>query len=312
MRVVSLVPSATDILVALGAGDEVAAVTYACSLSSKPVVVKPLVRTDGLSPEQVDRTVSEANASGRPLYSLDLEKIESLNPDLIIAQGVCDVCAASMKKFGESLRKVAPVVELNPSCVDEILQDILLIGRMLKREAEALEVVENISEKISNVKEDVEGLERVRVAFLEWLFPPFSAGHWVPELVEIAGGLDIGVKGLHSRRLNPDEIMAHRPERLVAGPCGYSLDRSYGELVKLVEQPWAAGLKAVGDKNLYAVDADKYFSRHGPSIGDAVLILAEIIHPEIFRGTAPENSFKKIEESGAGCQSTFSAAVSRC
>ncbi|MEM4334175.1 MAG: ABC transporter substrate-binding protein [Candidatus Caldarchaeum sp.] len=312
MKVVSLVPSATDIMVALGAGDEIAAVTYACGLSSKPVVVTPLVRTDGLPPEEVDNIVSEAKASGLPLYNLDLEKIESLSPDLIIAQGVCNVCAADTSRFGDSLRRVATVVELNPRCVDEILQDILLIGRLLKREAEALEVVESISEKINQVKRAVGGLARVRVAFLEWLFPPFSAGHWVPELVELAGGLDLGVKGVHSRRLKPDEILAHNPERLVAGPCGYLLDSSYEELLRFMEQSWAAALKAVGDKNLYAVDADKYFSRHGPSIGEAVLILAEIIHPELFRGMAPVNSFKKIEERGEGYQSTFSAAVSRC
>lgn len=293
-----MVPSATDIMVALGAGDEIAAATYACGLSSKPVVVMPLVRTEGLSPEQVDKTVSMANASGLPLYALDLDRIESLKPDLIIAQGVCDVCAATTRRFGESLRRVAPVVELNPRSVDEILQDILLIGRLLKREAEALEVVESITEKIDRVKEAVGGLARVRVAFLEWLFPPFSAGHWVPELVELAGGLDLGVKGVHSRRLKPDEILAHNPEKLVAGPCGVHLDSSYEELLRFVEQPWTAALKAVEDKNLYAVDADKYFSRHGPSIGEAVLILAEIIHPELFRGVAPTNSFKKIEERG--------------
>ncbi|MCS6769202.1 MAG: ABC transporter substrate-binding protein [Candidatus Caldarchaeum sp.] len=293
MRVVSLVPSATDILQALGASDEVVATTYACSLNGKPVVVTPLLKTDGLPSVEVDRLVSLAKSSDKPLYYLDVETIRRLSPDLIVAQGVCEVCAVSTRTSEEKLRQIAPVVELNPSAVNDILNDIIFLGKLLKREHEAHEIVAGISETLNWIRRSTESLPKPRVAFMEWLFPPFCSGHWVPELVEIAGGVDLGVKGVHSRRVEPSEIMEHGPEILIAGPCGYGLDRSYEELRQFLQQPWTACLKAVQQKNLYAVDADRYFSRHGPQIAQAALVLAEIIHPEKFSGKAPEKSFKK-------------------
>ncbi|MCS7110099.1 MAG: ABC transporter substrate-binding protein [Candidatus Caldarchaeum sp.] len=296
MRVVSLVPSATDVLVELGAVDEIVGVTYACSLKDRPVVVEPTLMTEGLSSEEIDRVISSARRTGRPLYRIDVERIRGLKPDLIFAQSLCDVCAATAGEVNSLLRGIAPVIELHPKNVDEILNDILVIGKYVGRYDEARAIVEKNLEKVQRIREHTVGLEKIRTAFLEWLFPPYCSGHWVPELVEIAGGVDFGVKGEHSRRVKPEEIEAFQPAKIVAGPCGYGLEKTYKEMILFKSQSWVKRLEASEKGELYAVDADKYFSRHGPQIGDAALILAEIIHPQIFRQVAPEKSYKKIED----------------
>jgi iron complex transport system substrate-binding protein len=294
MRIVSLVPSATDILVELGAVDELAAVTYACGVVSKPVVVKPCISTENLSPEEVDRIVSSASANGEQLYLVDYGLIESLKPDLILAQGLCEVCGVTGDIVTEKLRSLAPIFTLNPHTVKEILDDILLVGKLVKREREAVELVAAISAKLEYVREYAAGLPLVRTAVLEWLHPPFCSGHWVPELVELAGGRDIGVAGKPSRRIRAEELLAHGPEKLVAAPCGYSLEKAALEVERFCGQNWVQQLPAYRCGEVYAVEADRYFSRHGPQIGDAALILGEILHPEVFREKAPQKTFRKM------------------
>ncbi|MEM4573536.1 MAG: ABC transporter substrate-binding protein [Candidatus Caldarchaeum sp.] len=294
MRVVSLVPSVTDILVELGAVDEIVAVSYACSLKSKPVVVKPVINTEDLPPDEIDRRVSEASRRGESLYSLDVERIKSLRPDVVFAQDVCDVCAITSSRVSISLHGIAPVIGVHPKSVDEVLEDILVIGKFVGRLNEARELLGKIKEKIDFVRTRAEGLPKIKSAFLEWLFPLFCSGHWVPELVEIAGGVDIGVKGSHSRRITFDELALFQPSKIIAGPCGYGLDKVMKELTIFVKQPILKTLEAYVRNEIYAVDADTYFSRHGPRIGDAALIIGEIIHPETFRGYAPPDSFKKM------------------
>ncbi|MCS6784784.1 MAG: ABC transporter substrate-binding protein [Candidatus Caldarchaeum sp.] len=296
MRVVSLVPSATDVLVELGAVDELVGVTYACKIPSKPVVVKPLLNTEGLAPEEIDRAISNASRTGQQLYQIDIDSIRSLNPDVIFAQSLCDVCAVNADEVNRILRGFATVVTLHPKTVDEILNDIFTIGKYVGRNQEAKDLVERNMKKIQFVKEFSVGLEKIKTVFFEWLYPPFCSGHWVPELVEIAGGVDLGVKGEHSRRVRPEEVEAFGPAKVIAGPCGYGLDKSLDELVDFMSEPWVMRLPAYRLREFYAVDADTYFSRHGPSIGDAALILAEIIHPETFRNLAPEKSYKKVGE----------------
>lgn len=293
MKVVSLVPSATDILIELGAEDELAAVTYACKVP-KPVVVKPVINTEGLSPEEIDRLISEYYRKSQRLYWVDVEKIKEIKPDVIFGQGLCEVCAVTADELTQLLKGVAPVVDLHPKSVEEILQDILLVGRQVGRLKEAEDLVEKITTKIERVLEHTSGLEKKRTIFLEWLFPPYCSGHWVPQLVEMAGGIDYGEKARPSRRITHEEIVNFHPSKVVAGPCGYSLEKSIKELERFVAQKWVSSLQAFVEGEVYAVEADKYFSRHGPNVGDAVLILAEIIHPEVFKSAAPPESFKKM------------------
>ncbi len=294
MRIVSLVPSATDILVELGAVDELAAVTYACGVASKPVVVKPRINTENLSPEEVDHVVSTAAANGEQLYVVDYGLIASLKPDLILAQGLCEVCGITGDTVTEKLRNVAPICTLNPHTVKEILDDMLHVGKLVKREKEAAELVSAISANLEYVREYAAGLPCVRTAVLEWLYPPFCSGHWVPELVELAGGNDLGVAGKPSRRIRVEEVSAHGPEKLVAAPCGYSLEKAAAEVERFCGMSWVQQLPAYRLGEIYAAEADRYFSRHGPQIGDTALILAEILHPEVFRGKAPPKTFKKM------------------
>ena len=297
MRVVSLVPSATETLVALGAVDELVGVTYACRLppniQPKPVVVKPAIDTSGMSDAEIDEAVSKAKAEGNPLYIIDFDTIRRLRPDLIIAQGLCDVCAVTTDTVNMYLRNVARVVEVSPHSVSEILDDILLIGGLVGRESEAEGLVSEMVGVFEKVRCRLEGVDPMRVAFLEWVDPPFCSGHWVPELVELAGGMDMGVKGMHSRRITYIQLIRHRPVKLIAGPCGYSLEKACASLEKFLHNRYVKELPAVNEGETYAVDANRFFSGHGPSIADAVLILAEIINPDIFNGAAPENSYKK-------------------
>ncbi|GBC70199.1 Vitamin B12-binding protein [archaeon HR01] len=292
MRVVSLVPSATEIIYMLGAGDEVVGVTYACDTPPearmKDVVVKPIYEMDGLSEAEIDRVVSGAYARGESLYRVDMERIRSLRPDLIVAQSVCDVCAANTRDFSEDFWKIARVIQVGPRGVEEILADILTLGEGLGRYREATELVDSIRQRIHRVAEKSKPLGRRRVFFMEWLDPPFCSGHWVPELVELAGGLDLGLKGAHSRRVSEREIAEHRPEIIIAGPCGFNLEKAYSDARVLRKLWWAA------EAMVYAVDAGRYFSRHGPGIAEAVEILAEIIHPETFRGIAPEKTYRLV------------------
>ncbi len=300
MRVVSLVPSATDTLVALGAVDDLVGVTYACRLppdtQPKPVVVKPVIDTSGMSDAEIDEAVSKAKAEGKTLYIIDYDAIKRLRPDLVIAQGLCDVCAVTPNAVNSYLRDVTRVVEVSPRTVSEILGDILFLGRLVGRAAEAEGLVSEIMGKLEKVRSRLEGAEQIRVAFLEWVDPPYCSGHWVPELVEIAGGRDLGVKGMPSHRISYKELIQHRPVKLIAGPCGYNLEKSYACLKNILRNPQVGALPAVAEGEIYAVDANRFFSGHGPSIAEAVLILAEIINPDTFNSIAPESSYKKYVE----------------
>jgi iron complex transport system substrate-binding protein len=297
VRVISLVPSATETLVALGAVDELVGVTYACRLppdiQPKPIVVKPVIDTSGMSDAEIDEAVSKAKAEGKPLYTIDYDAVKRLRPDLIVAQGLCDVCAVTPNSVNPYLRDVARVVELSPRTVSEILGDILFLGRLVGRAAEAERLVSEIVEKLEKVRSRLEGAEPVRVAFLEWVDPPYCSGHWVPELVEIAGGRDLGVKGMPSHRIGYTELIQHRPVKLIAGPCGYGLEKSYACLKSFLRNPQVGALPAVAEGDVFAVDANRFFSGHGPSIAEAVLILAVIINPDMFNNIAPEGSYKK-------------------
>ncbi|MEM1944239.1 MAG: cobalamin-binding protein [Nitrososphaerota archaeon] len=293
MRVISLVPSATETLYLLGAGDDVVGVTYACDqppeARMKKVVVTPAFDTSDMPEEVIDSLVREYSRMGKSLYKILWEDLKDLKPDLIIVQGVCDVCAVTPKSLDGELYKVAKVLEVSPRSVSEILADILAIGEAVGRRQEALELVEGIRVRIDRITELSVGLGRRRVFFMEWLDPPFCSGHWIPELVEIAGGHDLGAKGLHSRRVTEPEILAHNPEIIIAAPCGFNLQRARDDAYKLLSS------KYTGRSHVYAVDAGRYFSRHGPGIADAAEILAEIIHPLVYKGYAPEGSYAGIE-----------------
>ncbi len=301
MRIVSLVPSATEIIFALGAGDEVVGVTYACDsppeARTRQVIVKPRFNTEGLHSAEIDAIISQAYRRGESLYIVDKAVLSELRPDLIVAQGLCEVCAAapgSLEEAVSSLRYGVKVVTLHPHTIEEVLRDILFLGDVLGRQIEARLLVEEMSRVINEVKEASKSLPRRRTFFMEWICPPYCSGHWVPEMVEMAGGIDLGVKARPSRRVLPEELVRFEPEVIIAGPCGYDLEEASRETRALLDEAWVRETPAFRRGMIYAVDAARYFSRHGTGIATGVEILAEILHSAVFNGRAPSNTYRRI------------------
>ena len=281
MRIASLVPSSTEMLFELGLGDSVVAVTHECDWPPQAAGLPHLTRTvvpAGLDAAGIDRTVRETVASGRPLYELDAERLSAQRPDLIVTQAVCDVCAVSyddVVAVAATLPGRPRVLSLDPMTLDEVLADVERLGTAagVPERGRALRV--EAERRIGAVSAAVADAPRPRVAALEWLEPPFIAGHWVPRMIELAGGQDVlGRGGERSRTATWDEIAAAAPEVVVAMPCGYDAPRAAEEA-----RAYAAELAALGAQRVVAVDASAYVSRPGPRLVTGIELLAHILHP---------------------------------
>jgi len=300
MRVVSFLPSATEIVFALGAEDFLVGVTdkcdYPAEAKGKPTVVTSVLSTEGLSGAEIDAAVRSHLERGEPLFRVNTALLRDLNPDLIIAQGVCDVCAAANHEVTVALEVVpeAKVLWLNPSTLSEVLCDIVRVaealgirerGELLRaRLQKRLEAVQAKTQKINH---------RPRVWVAEWVDPPFCCGHWVPEMVEMAGGVEgLGKKGQPSRRLAWEEVLAWQPEVIVLAPCGYRLEQTLRDAEALKNLPNWTKLPAVQNGRVYAADGD-YFSCPGPRLVDGVELLAHLLHPDRFPAPALTNAFMR-------------------
>ena len=282
MRICSFLPSATEILFALGLGDSVVGVTFECDYPaearSKAVVVYPKL-TSGLPEREIDRQVNEFSQQGRSLYRLDADKLRELKPDLIVTQDLCHVCAASPDDLGAVLGTLSPcpqVLALAPRTIARVWNDIITVGNATGRTAEAAALVGNLERKIAQLRKD-RGENHPRVLCLEWLDPPFAAGHWVPEMVKLAGGIDVlGRAGEPGVQVSWDAIQQSDPDIILAMPCGYHREEVEAEL-RVVPFPkiWYS-LRAVQNGRVFAMDASSHFSRPGPRIADGVVALAEI------------------------------------
>jgi iron complex transport system substrate-binding protein len=292
MRIVSLLPSATEIVYALGLGDDLVGVTYECDhpaeARTKPVVSDTaLVLEPGIAAAEIDRQVSERVAAGEALYRLDSVRIGDLDPDLIITQDLCQVCAVPSGQVEDALAKIgctAEVVSLDPHSLDDILAGITEVGRRAGAAERAAAVVDGLRARIAAVEDVARGLPRVATVTLEWLDPPFAGGHWVPEMVERAGGEHrLVAAGEPSRRVSWDDVAAAAPEVVVAMQCGYGLAAARSEAAAVLP-----GLAAVAESpagkagRVFAVDANGYYSRSGPRIVDGLEALAWALHPDRF------------------------------
>jgi iron complex transport system substrate-binding protein len=285
MRICSLLPSGTEILYALGLGDEIVAVTHECDYPpdafSKPQITKNLVDHERMTSSEIDRHVSSAVGRHGSIYSLDDELLEALKPDLIVTQELCAVCAVSYKEVQHAARVLegtTKIISLEPTTLDEVLDTIVLVGELTGRENIAHRKRAELQERLQRVREVVQTSARPRVYAMEWLNPPFSSGHWVPEMVDIAGGDEIiGKPGGRSERITPQHVIDANPEIIVLMPCGFSLKRTVEEYHRQDFLPGWSG-------QVYAVDGSSYFNRSGPRLVDGVEILARIFHPEAFRG----------------------------
>lgn len=291
MRILSLLPSATEIVYCLGLGDALAGVTGECDhppeARGKPVVSNSaLPLAPGLPPAEIDRLVRERVAAGEPLYLLDTEVIRRLSPDLILTQDLCRVCAVPSGQVQEALDRLgcaAEVVSLDPHTLDDIFEGILAVGRRTGRSERAEEVVDGLRRRTAAVEEAARGLPRVAVITLEWLDPPFAGGHWVPEMVERAGGEHrLVATGEPSRRVTWEDVARAEPEVVVSMPCGYGLEAALAESVALAGVPAVAGSPAGRAGRVFAVDASSYFSRPGPRVVTGLEVMAWALHPDAF------------------------------
>jgi iron complex transport system substrate-binding protein len=282
MRIVSLVPSATEMLFALGVGDEVTAVTHECD---HPPEVRDLPRVTrdvigpGLPPAEIDRAVRELTEQGRAIYELDEAALVRLQPDLIVTQALCAVCAVSyddVRAVAERLDSRPTVLSLDPHTLGEVLGDVRTLAEATDARDAGVDLVQDAARRIDRVRLAVRAAPPVAVAALEWLDPVFAAGHWTPQLIEYAGGVDVlGRPGEHSRQITWEAVRAARPEVVVAMPCGYDADRALEEA-----EAYADELAALGARRIVAVDAAAHFSRPGPRLVEGLEVLAHVLHPD--------------------------------
>jgi iron complex transport system substrate-binding protein len=284
VRIVSLVPHATELLFALGLGDDVVAVTHECDFPTEAAALPKVTRDvlpHGLSAAGIDAAVRERTERGEAIYALDEERLHELEPDLIVTQELCPVCAVSyddVRKVAKELPSRPKVVALDPKTFGETLGDVRTIAAVTGARDAALDFVSRTRKRVDAVCKAAEGLERPRVVAIEWFDPVFIAGHWTPQLIAMAGGEDVlGFAGEHSEQVDWETVAAARPDVIVAMPCGYDAGTAFREAEMQAEQ-----LAATGARRVVAVNASAYFSRPGPRLVDGLELLAHILHPDVF------------------------------
>jgi iron complex transport system substrate-binding protein len=282
MRIVSLLPSATEIVYALGLEGHLVGVTDECDWPPQARTVQVVSRSAlpaDVGPAEIDRLVSASIGGGQPIYRLDTQAISDLRPDLVLAQDLCAVCAVPSGQITQALDVLgcqAEVISLDPSSLEDVLDGVVQVGKAAGAEQRAEEVIAGLRERLDHVQGAVQGLERPRVFALEWEDPPFNGGHWVPEMLQIAGAKPVlASPGAPSVRVTWAQIQAAAPQVVVFMPCGYGLQAAVEEGRRtLLARPELAGVEAI-----VAVDASAYCSRPGPRLVDGVEILAAALHP---------------------------------
>jgi iron complex transport system substrate-binding protein len=302
MRVCSLLPSATEILFALGLGDSVAGVTHECDFppdaAKRPALIRPRVDPTA-APAEIDRQVMERIGRGESIYAVDAELLASLQPDLIVTQDLCHVCAASPDDLATALTRLpkAPrVLSLAPHLLSDVWDDIRRVGEATQRRREAQALAITLEQRVAAIAAKASRAgTRPRVLCLEWLDPYYMGGHWVPEMVALAGGEDVlGRVGEPSFRVSANEMARAMPDVIVVMPCGYGVERGAAEF-RAFEIPDAwRNFPAVLNRRIYAVDANSYFSRPGPRLADGLALLAHILHPELFSLDLPPGAFAQV------------------
>ncbi|MDP8949887.1 MAG: cobalamin-binding protein [Actinomycetota bacterium] len=290
MRVASLLPSATEMVHFCGAGDDLVGVTHECDYPPGVEKLPHLTSSkidQNMTSAEIDAAIGEYLTDTGSIYALDAKLLDELAPDLVITQGLCDVCAVSMDLVGEAvagLKNEPEILSLNPTSLRGVLDDAVRMGEALGHGEEARAKVTTLEERLARLRKAVAGLPRPRVGCIEWLDPPFSAGHWVPEMVRIAGGEEVlAGPGEPSARLGWEEVFEAGPEVLVLMPCGFDAGRTVEEARRVLPGlPGWNDLSAVEAGRVWAVDANSYFSRPAPRLVEGVEILAHILHPEVF------------------------------
>jgi len=310
-RIVSFLPSATEIACALGLADSIVGITHECDyppeIKSKPVVVRNALPIETMSQGEIDRAVAERMRSGQSLYQIDEELLRRLAPDLILTQDLCQVCAPSGNEVSQVIKALpqAPqILWLTPQSLSEIFENVRELGAATGRTAEADRLIARCDQRIARLRERIEtASERPRVFCMELLDPVYASGHWVPELVKLAGGVDqLGRERGESVRISWADIVAWDPEVLVIMPCGFNLQQTMQQIWSTFGR-YASGsshrffeLSAVKNARVYAVDANSYFARPGPRVVEGAELLARLIHPALFAGEPMPTEFANASQ----------------
>jgi iron complex transport system substrate-binding protein len=289
MRIVSLVPSATEMLFALGLGGELVGVTHECDYPEYALQLPKVTRDklpSGLTAAEIDTAVKQRTLAGESIYELDADVLAELEPDLIVTQALCSVCAVSyddVRLIADEIDSQPTVISLDPHTVGEVLGDARTLAQATDSKDAAAELISRAAVRIDRVRVATRNVRRPRVVALEWLDPPFAAGHWTPQLIGFAGGDDmLGLAGENSEERSWEEIAAVSPDLVLVMPCGYDAEIAHREAEMQIEQ-----LRTVGAGEIVAVDAGAYFSRPGPRIVDGLELLAHVLHPELFPDPPP-------------------------
>ena len=308
MRIVSLLPSATEIVCAIGLRDELVGITHECDFPPEvegiPIMTRSVHDLGTSSSRDIHRLVTASVHGGSSLYALDEEALAAAEPDLILTQELCRVCAVSYREVNDVARAIdadITVVSLEPTSIEGIFNTISTVGAMTEAEDAAVDLVESLRERLGAVEAKVQarrdaGGRSPRVVGLEWLDPPFASGHWVPEQIRRAGGWELlGADGDRSVQTTWDAVAEVDPEMLLLMPCGFHLAETQAEWTRTRRPPGYEDLTAVRRGQVFAVDGSAYFSRPGPRVIDGIELLAEIFDPDAFVDIAPFGSWTPVE-----------------
>jgi iron complex transport system substrate-binding protein len=303
-RIASFLPSATEMVCALGLEDQLVGITHECdypsTVSGKPILVRSAVPVETMSQAEIDIAVSERISNGLSVYQVDENLLRQLAPDLILTQDLCQVCAPSGNEVSQALKALPSKPEilwLTPKSLQQIAGNLRDIGAAAGCPDRAEEVIAATFGQLEKIAEVAGGAaSRPRVFCMEWFDPLYCCGHWVPEMVKIAGGIDqLGREGSDSVRIPWSDVVAWAPEILVLMPCGCHLDKVLELAVVLAHLPGWSELPAVRQKQVYAVDASSYFARPGPRVVEGTRLLAHLFHPELFGWKGPQDAFRRLE-----------------
>jgi iron complex transport system substrate-binding protein len=307
VRIVSLLPSATEIVCAIGLGDELVGVTHECDwppeVVGKPIMTRSVFDLADTPSRSIHELVESAVHGGSSLYALDEEALAAVDPDLILTQELCAVCAVSYREVNEVAREIDTdirVVSLEPTSIEGIFHTITTVGAMAESEDAAIDLVESLRVRLRSIEETVQKRREAdfaspRIVGLEWLDPPFAVGHWVPEQIQRAGGWDLlGDNGGRSVETTWEAVRDVEPEMLVLMPCGFHLDETVEEWERTPLPAYWKDIEAVRRGQVFAVDGSAYFSRPGPRVIDGIELLAEIFDPDTFVETSPVRSWTPL------------------
>jgi iron complex transport system substrate-binding protein len=303
MKICSFIPSATEIVYALGLGENLCGVTHECDYPPeaklKPVVIRSILDTARMSQSEIDSKVVESMTHGHGLYTIDKELLTRVTPDVVITQELCDVCSVSLRDVLStvaSLSQTCRVISLRPRGLDGVLEDILTVGEACGAPTAAQRLASSLRQRIQTVRERAAQLPRRRVFCVEWFDPVFASGHWVPEMVEISGGHDsLGIAGQDSRKIPWERVVDYDPEVLILMPCGFDLERTLGDIHVLKRNDGWGSMRAVRDGEVFATDGSSFFSRPGPRLVDGLELMSKMIHPEEFGNDMQPGKAARLE-----------------